>query len=357
MSSNQKIYINSRFLTQPITGVQRFAIEISKVLKNELKDQVVFVTHPGIVHKELAEYLEAKVVGLNKSHFWEQFDLYLYLKKRGTPLLLSFGHTGPIFYKRQIISVHDMAFRYYKDTFSKSFVFIYNLIIPIVSKKGLHVLTVSESAKKEVCEGLELPEKKVTVIYNGLSEVFQKVNENIDDNLINKSNYILTVSSHHQRKNYKRLIEAFSLIEDDSLELFVVGNVGPNFSKSLDENDFKMDDRIKFLTNVSDNQLSQYYQNAKLFVFPSLYEGFGIPVIEAMSKGLLCVLSDIPVFREIGDDSVIYVNPLDINSIKEGIEKGLNNDNKNIVYSKLSNFSWRKSGKKVIEVLKDIEKF
>ena len=163
------------------------------------------------------------------------------------------------------------------------------------------------------------------------------------------------MSSHHARKNYKRLIHSFSLIKDESLKLFIIGNVVSNFSKSLDENDLALDSRINFLNNISDEELSLYYQNAKLFVFPSLYEGFGIPVIEAMSKGLKCVLSDIPVFREIGDNSVIYVNPEDIFSIKSGIEKGLKENKEKILYSKLSQFSWDKSAKKVIDLIKKIE--
>ncbi|WOD45051.1 glycosyltransferase family 4 protein [Hwangdonia lutea] len=341
------IIVNARFLSQPVTGVQRFALEISKILKQKLKNKVFFVTSPGVIHHELANELDAKVIGVNKSHLWEQLDLYAYILRKNKPLLISFGYTGPLFYKNQIISVHDVAFIYYRETFSKAFGFIYNFLVPKISKKCLHVLTVSESVKKEVCKELDLPVSKVTVIYNGISGIFKNKNKTRKSKKLNKP-YILTVSSHHPRKNYERLIEAFHKVNNDTIELYIIGNFVGHFSDNIKTNE---DKRIHFLTQISDEQLVEYYKGAELFVFPSLYEGFGIPIIEAMSQNLPCVISDIPVFREIGDDSVIYVNPKNTNSIAQGIEKGLKLNRKINDYPKIDNFSWEKSANKVIELL------
>lgn len=351
------IIINARFLTQPITGVQRYAIEISKILKKKYSGKIKFVTHTGIIHINLANELEAEVIGVNKSHLWEQVDLYLYLLRNGRPLLFSFGYTGPLFYKKQIVSIHDMAFKYFKSTFSKGFVILYNFLVPRIAKKSIHVCTVSESAKIEICKELNLNEAKISVIYNGLTDVFKQKKDNCNVLLnSNEERYLLTVSSHHPRKNYKRLIEAFSNIEDKSIKLYVIGNIINHFSYEININDINKDNRIKFLTNVSDKELACYYQNAELFVFPSLYEGFGIPVIEAMSMNLICVLSDIPVFREIGDDLVIYVNPEDTSSITEGINIGLKLKKKKIKYINLKKFNWENSTNKIIELLNKFSK-
>lgn len=343
------IIINARFLTQPVTGVQRFAIEISKLLKLKLKDEVHFITCPGIIHNDLAKELEAEVIGVNKSHVWEQIDLYFYLLKYGKPLLISFGYTGPLFYKNQIVSIHDVAFKYFPESFSKKFTLVYNFIVPKVAKNSLHIITVSEAAKKELSKELGLPDDKITVVYNGITSVFKFSRES----KIKKTQpYILTVSSHHPRKNYKRLIEAFRRLKDDSLELYVIGNFIKNFSE---QSEVKPSKNVKFLTDVSDSQLLVYYQNAELFVFPSLYEGFGIPVIEAMSQDLPCVISDIPVFREIGDESVVYVDPMNIDSIVQGIQKGLEVNKKNIYYPKLKKFTWEDNAEKVISLIKKIK--
>lgn len=351
MNRNKTIYINARFLNQRITGVQRFALELSKRLKKNYGNKVRFVTHPGIIHEDLAKELDAQIIGFNRSHLWEQVDLYLFLLSKKKPLLLSFGYTGPLLYRRQIVSIHDMAFKYYKETFTAAFSMAYNLIVPKIAKKCLHVFTVSKSAREEVSKELKIGSNKITVIYNGISEVFEQDVPEMEMNQLKKERYILTVSSHHQRKNYKRLIRAFSKIDDPFLKLYVIGNKINTFSDDLNKDDYDIDNRIVFLSNVSDKELVNYYDNTQLFVFPSLYEGFGIPVIEAMRRGKTCVLSDIPVFKEIGDEQVVYVDPLDINSIKEGIEKGLRINKTQRIYKKLPNFSWDKSAEKVICVL------
>ncbi|PWL39841.1 glycosyltransferase family 1 protein [Flagellimonas aquimarina] len=342
------IVINARFLTQPITGVQRFAVEISRILKKKLPNKVHFVTHPGVIHLDLSKELDAEVIGFNKSHIWEQIDLYLYLIRKKKPLLISFGYTGPLFYNNQIVSIHDMAFKYYRETFSKSFSALYNFLVPKIAKKCLHVITVSESAKKELIQELDIPSEKITVVYNGLSDVFKAKGQPLP----NKDRYILTVSSHHPRKNYQRLLEAFSLLENKSIKLFVIGNEIKHFSQSLENKDFDYGKRVKFLKNISDEKLSAYYENAELFVFPSLYEGFGIPVIEAMSKNIGCVVSDIPVFREITGGSVIFVDPKKVESILKGIEAGLILDKKEIDYKISNKFSWETSAGKVLELIK-----
>lgn len=348
------IVVNARFLTQNITGVQRFALEISKELKKRFEDKVEFVTHPGIIHYELSQQLQAKTIGINKSHIWEQVDLYAYLKKEGNPLLVSFGYTGPLFYRRQIVTVHDMAFKYYRETFSKSFGFAYNFLVPKLAKKCLHVFTVSESAKMELVKELDIRMDKITVVYNGISDVFRNKKMNIEE-VKERERYILTVSSHHPRKNYKRLIQAFSSIKDSSIKLYVVGNKVANFSDDLSEEEHKLNNRIVFLKNVTDVELARFYKNAELFVFPSLYEGFGIPAIEAMFKGKTCVLSDIPVFREIGSKDVIYVDPYDVESIARGIEKGLKESKEYKEYPKLESFSWAKSAEIVFKVINDVK--
>lgn len=342
------IVINARFLTQPITGVQRFAIEISKLLKLKLNGEVCFVTCPGIIHKDLAVELDAKVIGINKSHIWEQIDLHLFLLKKSKPILISFGYTGPLFYKKQIISIHDVAFKLFKNTFSKSFSLVYNFLVPRLAKKCLHIITVSNTAKEELCFELDLPSEKITVVYNGISPIFKLKNKFLLKN--HHKPYILTVSSHHPRKNYDRLLKAFNGIGTNNVDLYVVGNFIDHFNS---DNDIKQISNVKYLTNVSDKQLLVYYQNAEFFIFPSLYEGFGIPVIEAMSQNLRCVISDIPVFREIGDESVTYIDPKSVKSIQMGIEKTLNSPKEEIEYSKLLKFNWEDSSDKVINIMKN----
>lgn len=342
------IIVNARFLTQEITGVQRFGIEISKELK-KLNPNIVFVSPKNILHVELARELNVKCIGPFTSHLWEQITLQKYVVSKKA-LLISLCNTAPLFVKNQIITVHDLCFKMHPEWFSKSFSSFYNFLIPKIVKKALFVITVSETSKKEIVNELSVPEEKILVVYNAVSSIFyENLNPESFKSNFSKEKYILTVSSHHPRKNFERLIKAFHSIEDPNLHLYIIGNINKHFAqKYINQND----KRIKFLTGITDVELVQFYRNANLFVYPSLYEGFGIPIIEALSQKTQVVVSDIPVFREICGHStnVTYFNPKSTLSIKESIIKGLKNIEKHsFKEDDLSLYSWEYSAKKILD--------
>lgn len=340
----QSIVINARFLTQPISGVQRFGIEISKELKKS-DVRFEFFAPKNILHKKLAKELGVKIIGtgLLKGHLWEQIILPFYiLRKRA--LLVSFCNTAPVLLKNQIVTIHDLAFMVNPNWFSKKFSKVYNILIPLIAKKSKHILTVSEVSKKEIIHKLKVPPTKITVAYNAISSIF-----------LNKTNhkekltedYILTVSSHNPRKNFKNLIDAFYLMPESKLKLYVIGNFNRNFNNT-DLNILK-NSRIKFLENVTDQALLKYYQNAKLFVYPSLYEGFGIPIIEAMSQNIPICVSDIDVFHEVCGNNCLYFDPFDIEDIKTKMIECLKKNNDCNYH--LEKYNWEFSAKKIKNII------
>jgi len=149
------IVVNARFLTQKVTGVQRFAVEISKILHN-LNDQIVFVTPPGILDLDLAKELGAIIIGKNKGTIWEQVDLRNYLTLNQKPLLINFCNTGLLFYNRQIVTIHDMSYKVNPKWFSKKFYLWYNFLIPHIAKRSLKILTVSNSSKNDIIKYLKI---------------------------------------------------------------------------------------------------------------------------------------------------------------------------------------------------------
>jgi len=332
------IIINARFLTQPISGVQRYAIELSKELMKSSLD-VEFVSPKNIVHVELAKELKVKIIGgaFLKGHLWEQIALRYYAIKNRS-LLISFCNTAPVFLKNQIVTIHDLAFRVKPEWFSRTFALAYNIIIPIIAKNSKLIITVSNTSKEEIINELNITSKKVKVVYNAVSPIFLGRPQNI-----NTKDYILTVSSHNPRKNFINLVEAFKLIPDKNLELYVVGNFNKHFSAVNVDKELNM--RIKFLHNITDKELAVLYQEAKLFVYPSIYEGFGIPIIEAMSQNTPVCVSDIKVFREICPDNCTYFDPHDIDDIKNKMNLALNNRSK-IDYD-LTKYNWNTSFKKL----------
>lgn len=340
------IVINARFLTQPITGVQRFAVEICKELIKEY--QVEIVCPKNIIHNELAVDLDAKIIGDLVGHKWEQISLVRYVNSKENVLLVSLCNTGPLLIKNQIITIHDICFKLYPKWFSRRFSIWYNFLIPIIAHRAKHIITVSRSSKKEIVEFLGVNEEKVSVVYNGISEVFQSTLDESSSFSVN-SDYILTVSSHHPRKNFKRLIQAFNLLNRDDLNLLVVGNFNKHFINDL--NNFEIDGKVRFLTNVSDADLIHYYKNAKLFVYPSLYEGFGIPIIEAAIQGVPLCVSDIAVFKEVCENQAYYFNPEDIKDIKESMAFCLENSLKPDIDFFIERYSWKKSARNLIQIL------
>ncbi|MHC0448121.1 glycosyltransferase family 4 protein [Flavobacterium sp. 3-218] len=345
------IIVNSRFLTQPITGVQRFAIEISRELK-KMNVKILFLTPKNIVHHQLATELNAQVLGRLTGHLWEQLELYSYVSRKNA-LLISLCNTGPLFLRNQIVTIHDIAYKICPEWFSKSFVFFYNFLIPQLLKVSKAVITVSSSSKKELVEKLNVSEEKITVVYNAVAPIFQE--ENVSKMSLSKigveGNYILTVSSHHPRKNFERLVQAFRKMENKNLKLCIIGNINKDFNSDTKV----LDDNIFYLNDVSDKELVAYYKFAKLFVFPSLYEGFGIPIIEAMSQNTKVCVSDIPVFREICGEDAIYFDPYDIDDIANKIIISLSESHFKSSYKELSKFSWEESAVKILSIIKQVQ--
>ncbi len=349
LAKEQKIIINCRFLTQPISGVQRFAIELCRELK-KLRPNLIFVSPKNVMHKDIVRELEVLEIGRLRGHLWEQIELKLFVE-RNKGLLISLCNTAPLFVKKQIVTIHDLSFMHHPEWFSFKFRKVYNFLIPKITRRSLHIFTVSETSKKELIETLDIQSNKITVIYNAVAPIFQRPISEEPPQITKKEKYILTVSSHHPRKNFKKLVEAYLQLKRKDIKLVIAGN----FNKHFKEENIASSDTILFKENVDDEALVELYSNAALFVYPSLYEGFGIPIIEAMSLGTPACISDIPVFREICGDNAVYFDPNSAQSIKEKIEYSLVNPMEcNNDY--LKQYNWKSSSKRVNEVISQIIK-
>ena len=162
-----KIIVNARFLTQRMTGVQRYAVEICLELKRMMGDNIEFVSPYNIEQQEYARKLSVRIIGSHKGHIWEQIDLPHYLHKCGNPLLLCLCNMAPLFYKNKIVTVHDVAFEAFPQTFSKSFFYTYHFLIPRIIKSALHVITVSNFSKEEIVKYYGTSHDKISVVLVG----------------------------------------------------------------------------------------------------------------------------------------------------------------------------------------------
>ncbi len=348
-----KLIVNARFLTQPITGVQRFALEISKQIKIQLGDKVKFLSPVNILHTDIALELEVEIVGKNQGHLWEQLDLPLYLKKNGSPLLINLANSGPLYYDNKISTIHDVAFNVYPETFNKRFLYFYKFMIPILLSGSKHVLTVSEFSKNEIQNFYKIEKDKISVIFNSVDKSFEFQN----DPELREENYYLAVSSLNYRKNLVSVLTAFDQLNKDnkSIKLYIIGDLITKSFQEVKIDHFLENKNIKFLGRLSDSDLIKYYSNALAFVYPSLYEGFGLPPLEAQSCKCPVLVSNTSCLPEIFKDSVMYCDPKSIDSIRDGMINILNSsfipDLKINSEKNLLRFSWEKSAKSLIEIV------
>lgn len=351
-----QIIINARFVTQPITGVQRFAIEISRQLKR-MMPEIKFVAPQNIIQRDIAEELQVESLGYFTSHVWEQMELPFYLKKKGNPLLVNLCNTAPLYYSNKVVCIHDLAFIINPDWFSKTFAGVYRFLIPRIAADARKVLTVSNFSKISIQSILKVPAEKIEVIYNAVSESFILNGNIIAGNKFGR--YILAVSSIEPRKNLKNLIIGFKQAKLTGVKLVIVGAGSKVFNDPDLKELVQKTDNIIFTGYISDQELVGVYKNALMFIYPSLYEGFGIPPLEAMHCGCPSIVSDTSSLPEVCADASIYVNPLNTGEIAEAILKLYQNEairNKliNKGLSRVKYFDWEVSAKKLVGILNNL---
>jgi glycosyltransferase involved in cell wall biosynthesis len=279
-----------------MTGVQRYTHEVTSRLK---------IPWEGIS--------PGRSLGHIGGPLWDQTVL---LSRASRGILWSPANTGPILHRRHILTVHDLSVLKQEDWFSSYFRTYYSQIIPILIKNALYIITDSQFIRSEILTLFPVKEELVQVCPLGVSETFfVKPNPN------KTKPYILAVGSIDPRKNLQRLLQAWMQVQTrfPEFELRIVGGGTPVFRK-INFISFESSN-IRFLNNISDAELLEQYQSATAFVYPSLYEGFGLPVLEAMAAGLPVLTSNHSSMSEITGNSAILVDPRSEESIGAGIIK------------------------------------
>ncbi|QUT14841.1 glycosyltransferase family 4 protein [Rahnella inusitata] len=347
------IYINGRFLTQNMTGVQRFAEEISLQIEYMRDDVILLVPDVKAIKKQslLKRFNIEEVPGLN-GHLWEQITLPLYLLRRKSPLLINLGNTAPVFYSHQVVTHHDITYLKYPKSFPFSFRLLYRIISPLMIRNSKQVVTVSQFSRSEISSQYRCQEEKIKIIYNAVSDLFEPTKEVTSEP--DKERYLLAVSSTNYHKNFHGLIDAFSDANLD-IDLKIIGDSADVFS-TLDLK--RNHPRIHFVGRVNDDELVKLYQHATAFVFPSFYEGFGIPPLEAQACGCPVISSNTASMPEVLGESVLYFNPeskreiinalslivSDVELRAQLVEKGFKNKER---------FSWGESASKLNDIIRN----
>lgn len=335
-----KIIVNSRNLLQEMTGVQRYTLKNIEFFPNEFQNLIP----------------DEKYVGF-KGHLWEQFVLPL---KSFNKVLWSPSTTGPIFKANQIVTLHDMIWYEHPEWFSKSFALYYKIFVPLVLKKSKKIIVISEYTKNQAIKYLKLPSEKFATIYNGVDEKFRIYSKNEINNIRGKYKlkkpFLLCVGSLKPNKNLNRLFlawEAVSYSFKKNFDLVVVGGTGNNFNGVGFE---KLPDEVRLLGHIPDKDLPLIYSAAYAFVFPSLYEGFGLPILESMACGTPVITSNVTAMPEVAGNAALFVNPYFVEELKSSIELICSNRKlyNNLVekgLERVSHFHWKKTSLETWKVI------
>jgi glycosyltransferase involved in cell wall biosynthesis len=320
------VFINGRYLAQPRSGVQRFAAEIvaalARVWPLDLGERPVLLTPPGVDLSDTP--LPSRAMGRRKGIAWEQIDLP---RHAAAGVLVNLGNTAPMAMpgRRQIVVIHDTAPISFPAAYSWRFRAWYGVMQRVVLARGPSVVTVSHFARREIATHLRVPCASIAVIPEGTDHMarlapdigaFARLG-------LEPGRFVLAVGNLAAHKNLGVLGDTAKALAEQGLHLVITGAA----NKALfGQSGIVPPEPARYVGRVSDGALRALYGAARCFVFPSLYEGFGLPAVEAMACGCPVIVSDIPVLREICGDAARYVDPRSPHAVARGVLEVVTND-------------------------------
>ncbi len=253
---------------------------------------------------------QEKTIGWGKGVIWEQLFLPLYTKQQKGAILLNLCNAAPLLLKNQIVTIHDLAFEEENKWFKAGFKNWYRFLIPRICVKSRLIFTVSGFSKKQIIEHYKIPENKIKIIPNGLPEITFNNTSLVD------GNYVLITGANNPRKNANWIINNITILKENNIKLVVLGDSATIYQEVKKKNDAG----VVFLKNVPTEEYYALLKHAKALLFPSLYEGFGIPILESLCIGTPVIAADLDVYKESFATLPVYFKINDINDFRLAIK-------------------------------------
>ena len=370
-----RIGIDARMYSTEFTGIGRYVYELVKTL-TELDDKneyVLFMNEPE--YGKFVESRKVKKVLVKAKHYSVREQLgYLWTLRRAKLDLMHFTHfNAPILYRKpSVVTIHDLTLSFFpgKKMNSAFYRMAYNVVLKAAVRNAKKVIAVSENTKADLVEIAGTSPSKVEVIYEGVGEEFgprgdKETQEDVHRKYSITRNFLLYTGVWRGHKNLVNLIKAFALLregpEGHDLQLVITGEEDPYYPEvKRTVKELGLEHHVIYTGMVPEKELVALYQTATAYVFPSLYEGFGLPPLEAMRCGTPVVASKVSCIPEIcGEASAIYFDPYDPEDISNSIRKVLLDENlqKELRECGLKHslkFSWEKMAQKTLEIYTEI---
>jgi len=304
----RKYLVNGRFLSRPITGVERVAIELLKQLDALCERDDILLACPKNVDRDSLPFKRIRSVriGVLKGNLWEQVSLPVYACLHGRTLV-NLCNTAPLF-KPDVVCVHDMQVRTNPGFHTKPFVWWYRIMLRAIARAAIKVLTPSEFSRREILRHYPGLAGRVEVVGNAWQH-FAAVEE--DDRALARyglasGEYYYSLSSMSANKNFKWILRAAK--EQPEVKFVVSGSVN---AKVFADAGLDASPNLVKTGRVTDGEAKALMRHCKAFLFPSFYEGFGLPPLEAMSTGCPVCVSNTSSLPEVFGNSAAYLDPHD----------------------------------------------
>lgn len=344
------LIVNGRFLTQRVTGVQRYAIEVSRRLKR-LRPDIRFLAPAGIIHHELACELDVETVGRLRGHAWEQLELPRRLRGAG---LINLCNAAPLSVRRQIVTIHDAAPFAVPEAYSRNFTLWYRFMTRRLVRQARRILTDSNFSAGELAFYTGAAADRIAVVPLGRehAEIAVANPRILDRHRLQERPFLLAVGSHSPHKNFGALVRAAERLGNASVTIVVAGDANPRVHASTPE--AAPIASLLHVGAVSDGELRALYEAAIGYIHPAYYEGFGLPPLEAMTLGCPVLTSRAASLPEVCGEAASYFDPFDDVSIAESIRRFAADEPSRARFRQLglaraSLFSWDKTASGVLE--------
>lgn len=355
-------------------GISEFAYELIREFserESEKRKYRIYLKDQPLEHfPKKSSHWSYQVFGPRK--LWTQFGLplKLYTERRKPDVFFTPTHYSPRFSPvPTVVSVMDLSYIHFPHLFKSSDLYQLKNWTGYSVKRARRVITISNSSKNDIIKEYKVSEEKVEVIYPGIKPIVT-LEPNIYSMQLLKEKYhiadkyILFVGTLQPRKNIVRLIKAFSKVVNEAkerdMQLVVVGKKGWLFDEIIAAPEkYDVEGHVLFLDFVPDEDLPALYKHAQCYVLPSLYEGFGLPVLEAMKYNCPVITSNVSSLPEAGGDAALYVDPENVDDIAEKIRTLLENKSlrEDLIEKgkvQVKKFSWEKTAKETLNVLEQV---
>lgn len=348
------LLVNGRFLTRPATGVDRFALELLRALMHQQPAFEVraLVPESAPLITQVPPRMGLERAGGGQGHVWEQWELPRLARHQP---LINLCNTAPVLRERQLVVVHDAATLANPRNFSLAFRTWYRVMLMAVMRRARVLASVSRFSADELTRFFGLRPRGVEVIGEGGEHILR---EPADTSIIERlglggRRFVLAVGSQSPNKNFAAVLRAIELLDDPDVLLVAAGGGNSRVFAGA----ALSSPRLLPTGYVSDAELRALYEHAACFAFPSFYEGFGLPPLEAMCCGCPVVVSDRASLPEVCGDAALYCDPDDPASLAEQLRRvlssaGLRDELRAAGRERATTYTWPRAAQQFSEIVR-----